>query len=74
MKGLFYYTLGNLDPVLCSSLKSIHLLCVVKHEFIQKYGVEEVMKPIVESRIQLEVVSTCMHIVVQKDVLLTLFI
>ena len=50
----FYYTLGNLDPILRSSLKNIHLLCVAKYEMIKKYGIEEVLKPIVKSILELE--------------------
>ena len=55
--GLFYSTLGNLDPVLRSSLKNIHLLCVVKYELIKKYGIEKVMTPIVEALLELEKVT-----------------
>ena len=48
--GLFYYTLGNLDLVLRSSLQNIHLLCVAKYEVVKKkYGIEEILKPILES-------------------------
>ena len=45
--GLFYYTLGNLDPILRSFLQNIHL-CVAKCE-VKKYGIEEILKPILES-------------------------
>ena len=55
--GLFYYTLGNLDPVLRSSLKNIHLLCVAKYELIKKYGIEQVMTAIVEALLELEKVT-----------------
>lgn len=58
--GLFYYTLGNLDPHLRSPLKNIHLLCVAKYEFIKKYGIEEVMAPIVEALLELEKVTYTM--------------
>ena len=47
--GLVYYLLGNLDPKLRSSLKSIQLLCVARNPIIVKYGIEEILKPIVES-------------------------
>ena len=62
--GLFYYTLGNLDPILRSSLKNIHLLCVAKYELIKKYGIEKVMTPIVEALLELEKV-TVLHTVSQ---------
>lgn len=57
--GLFYYTLGNLDPVLRSSLKNIHLLCIAEYGLIKKYGIENVMKPIVEALLELEKVNSC---------------
>ena len=41
--------LGNLDPKLRSLLKSIQLLCVTRNPIIVKYGIEEILKPIVES-------------------------
>lgn len=47
--GLVYYLLGNLDPKLRSSLKNIQLLCVARNPIIVKYGIEEILKPIVES-------------------------
>ena len=56
--GCLYYTLGNLDPKLRSSLKNIHLLCIVKHEIITKYGIEEILKPVIDDILKLESVST----------------
>ena len=53
--GVFYYTLGNLDPKFRSSLKAIQLLCVVKYNHIKKYGITEVLAPIVRAIWQLEV-------------------
>ena len=55
--GLLYYTLGNLEPKLRSSLKNIHLLSVAKYEIIKKYGIDEFLKPTVESILQLEEVG-----------------
>ena len=55
--GLLYYTLGNLDPVFRSSLKSIHLLGVAKYEHIRVYGIEEFIKPVIEDLKSLESVS-----------------
>lgn len=52
--GLLYYTLGNLDPKLRSSLKSIHLLSIAKYEHIVKYGIEELIEPVVEDVLKLE--------------------
>ena len=55
--GLVYYVLGNLHPKLRSSLKSIQLLCAVKHAFIVKYGIERILQPIVEAIQELEKVN-----------------
>ena len=55
--GFFYYTLGNLDPILRSSLKNIHLLCVAEYKVIKKYGIEEILKPILDSILDLEKVE-----------------
>lgn len=52
--GLFYYTLGNLDPVLRSTLKSIHLLSIAKYEVICKHGIDEFLKPIIDDVLKLE--------------------
>lgn len=54
VSGLLYYTLGNLDPKLRSTLKSIHLLSIAKHECIVRYGIEELLKPVVEDVLELE--------------------
>ena len=43
--------------MLRSSLQNIHLLCVAKYEIMKKYGIEEVLKPIVESVQELEKVQ-----------------
>jgi hypothetical protein len=52
--GLVYYLLGNLHPKFRSSLKSIQLLCVARNPIIVKYGIEEILKPIVKSIQKLE--------------------
>lgn len=52
--GILYYTLGNLDPKLRSSLKSIHLLSIAKYELIIRYGIEELLKPVVHDVLKLE--------------------
>ncbi len=55
--GIFYYTLGNIRPRLRSSLKSIHLVCVVKTKLIQKYGINAVLEPFVNDLKLLERVN-----------------
>lgn len=52
--GLFYFTLGNIDPKYRSSLHSIQLLCVVKTNVITKFGINEVLKPFVQDMLELE--------------------
>ena len=56
--GLFYYTLGNIDPKLRSTMHTIQLVTVIKTELIGKYGINEILKPFMEDIHQLESVST----------------
>lgn len=46
--GIFYFTVGNKPPKAKSQLKSIYLLCVLKHKYLCKYGMDEVIKPFIE--------------------------
>ena len=46
--------LGNLHPRFRSSLKSIQLLCVARHSIVVKYGIAEILQPIVEAIQELE--------------------
>ena len=55
--GLFYFSLGNLKPRLRSTTDSIQLVAVVKCDFLNKYGVDEILKPFVEDIKKLESVS-----------------
>ena len=57
--GTLYYTLGNLDPKLRSTLKSIHLLGIVHHSVINRYRIEIILNPVVEAVKKLEKASTC---------------
>lgn len=56
--GLVYYSLGNLHPKYRSSLKSIQLLSVVKYEMVVKYGIANILQPVVEAIQALEKVYT----------------
>ena len=47
----------HLDPIFRSSLKNIHILCVAKYEMIKKHGIEVFLKPILNSLLELEMVS-----------------
>ena len=55
--GLLYYSLGNLAPVLRSTLRSIHLLSISKYEIITTYGIDELLKPVIDDVLKLESVS-----------------
>ena len=46
--GLFYYTLGNVEPRLRLQLLAIHLIAVVRTNYIDAYGVDEILCPLVE--------------------------
>ena len=66
--GLVYYLLGNLDPKLRSTLKSIQLLCIAKYTVIVKYGIEEILRPIVESVQKLEMVGIIILLLKQLNI------
>ena len=55
--GSFYFTLGNLPPMYRSKLSSIYLVALVKSKFISDYGMDVVLKPIVDDIKKL--VSVC---------------
>ena len=55
--GLFYYNLGNLHPKYWANLDSIQLLAVVLVSDIQRYGIDAILRPIVEDVKTLEKVS-----------------
>lgn len=46
--GLFYYQLANIDPVYRGKLKSIHLFAICKKQYIKEFGLNEILKPLVE--------------------------
>ena len=46
--GLFYFILGNLLPMFRSKLRRINLAAIAKCEQIKKYGINAVLKPIME--------------------------
>ena len=48
LTGLFYYTLGNLEPRFRSSLKSIQLIAVVTTKNLNEYGFEKVLRPFIK--------------------------
>lgn len=56
--GLFYFTLGNIKPKFRSTLQVIQLLCAVKTEYINKYGIDEILEPFMSAINELESVSS----------------
>ena len=46
--GIWYFTLGNVPPKFRSKTKQIQLAAVVKSMYIKKYGVNAVLKPILD--------------------------
>lgn len=46
--GMFYFTLGNLAPRYRSHLSNIHLLAIVKSKMISLYGIDEILKPMID--------------------------
>ena len=56
-QGLFYYTLGNVEPKFRSTLHTIQLLTVVKSSLIKKYGINEILQLFMEDIKKLEHVS-----------------
>ena len=57
LSGLFYYTLGNLEPRLRSPTNVIQLVSVVKTSYIKKYGIDTFLEPFVQAITKLESVS-----------------
>ena len=55
--GVFYYSIGNLPPILRSCLHSIQLVAVVKTKFIEKYGVDNILEPFMHDLHELEKVN-----------------
>lgn len=40
--------LGNLDPGLRSRLEAVHLVCLFKSTVLEKYSINDIMRPFVE--------------------------
>ena len=55
--GLFYFTLGNINPKFRSTMRVIQLLCAVKTEYIHKYGIDEILTPFMSEIKELESVN-----------------
>ena len=62
--GVFCYLLGNLPPMLRSSLKVIQLVSIVCHSTLMKYGVDKILEPFITAVKCFEKVSCdgfCIH-------------
>lgn len=46
--GLFYYQLVNIKSVYHGKLKSIHLFAICKKPYIKEFGLNEILKPLVD--------------------------
>ena len=62
--GLFYYTLGNIEPRYRANLDTIQLVCITKSSCIDKYGMDTILEPFIESVRTLK--SVCIHILYTK--------
>jgi len=51
--GAFYFMLGNLPPQLRSITRGIQLLILAKYLVIEKYGIDKILKPLVEDLLKL---------------------
>lgn len=58
--GIFYYMLGNIDPKYRSNLHVIQLLCVVTTPLLKKYGINQILEPLMTDIKELESVSAQM--------------
>ena len=58
--GAFYYLLGNLRPQR-SKINNIQLLLLGKYIHIAEFGIDHIMKPIIEDIKKLEPVSYYAH-------------
>lgn len=70
--ALFYYTLGNLEPSLRSSMQSIQLLSVVRSPLVNKYGIDTILTPFMTDLKELEKVQCASLTLVFKLLLLQL--
>lgn len=46
--GMFYFMLSNVSPNKRSKLRGIQLLAICKQIMIKRYGINQVLKPIVD--------------------------
>ncbi len=51
----FYFAIVNLPPKYRSQLQNIHVAIIVRHKFVQKYGYEVVLRPLISDLLKLQV-------------------
>ena len=56
--ALFYYTPGNLELSLRSSLQIIQFVAVVRSPLVEKYGIGTILGPFMTTMTELEKVKT----------------
>ena len=59
--GAFYYLLGNLSPRFRSKIHNIQLLLLAKYSSVAEYGIDRILKSIVEDVRILESVCVYMY-------------
>ena len=57
--GAFYYLLGNCSPRFRSKIRNIQLLLLAKYSTVSEFGIDAMIKPIVEDIQKLE--SVCIQ-------------
>ncbi len=55
---LFYYFLGNINPMLRSVLKCTQLIACVTTEYLEKYGFDMILKPFIQDANRLSEVGS----------------
>ena len=59
--GMFYFTLGNLQPKFRSKLSAIQLIAIVKTTILAMYGMDAVLQPLVDDLKKLVGVIIYLH-------------
>ena len=61
--GIFYFTLGNVRPKYRSKLSIIQLVAIVKHKYLSVYGMDAVLRPVVDDMklVLLFMASACIY-------------
>lgn len=60
--GVFYYTLGNIDPLYRSQLKCIQIVSIARRPIVKKYGTDVILQAFMNDLSLLEQVSKVMLI------------